>query len=235
MNRLLRFVSLAAILSGLGATQLAAQDSTVYLVHGIPGQDINQPPELPVDVTFNGTCLFANVPFGVIEGPLPCTPGPYLVEVRPADLLNPGSQPPLIVNNFQLEADISYAIVAHLTDTGELALSSFVEDLSPVTPERSRATIHHVAYATPADVEMHHKLGPEVVTMQGITNGDQVGGELLAGVWRMWLYSAGASEPRFGPYGLNLQQRTAYMIFGVGSFVNHTFTVLVKPVRVGRD
>lgn len=235
MDRLLLRGLLAVTLLGATAAELTGQDASVYVVHGIPGTDLGLAADLPVDITSNGTCLLTNVPFGTIAGPLAFAPGRYLIEVRPADLVNPCSQPPLVANTFDWSASVSYAAVAHLDAAGAAALSSFIEDLSPVRAGNSRATLHHLAYAPPGDVELHRKMTSEMEFVPGVANGDQVGTELPFGVWRLTLYPAGSSNSIYGPVGLNLQQRTAYMIFAVGSFLNDTFTVLSKPVRVGRN
>ena len=67
-------------LVGLGAAE-AARAAEVYVVHGIPGEDLGLDPRLPDDVEVDGSCVVAGLEFGDVEGPLSLDPGRYTFEI----------------------------------------------------------------------------------------------------------------------------------------------------------
>ena len=44
---------------------MAPGTATVYVLHGIPGEDLGLDPELPVDVSVNGACALPGFTFGI--------------------------------------------------------------------------------------------------------------------------------------------------------------------------
>ena len=45
-------------------------NASVYIVHGIPGQDLGFAENLPIDIAVDGDCVLRNLVFGQIYGPL---------------------------------------------------------------------------------------------------------------------------------------------------------------------
>ena len=48
---------------GTPAADADGHESMVYVVHGIPGQDLGLEPALPVDVSVNGACALESFAF----------------------------------------------------------------------------------------------------------------------------------------------------------------------------
>ena len=55
--KVLRSLAAASVaFLGLAHASAAVAHGTVYVVHGIPGDDIGLPTDLPVDISVNGAC-----------------------------------------------------------------------------------------------------------------------------------------------------------------------------------
>lgn len=219
-------------------TPASGQTAMVYAVHGIPGTALGAPTtDLPVDVAVGGTCVAAlnALNFGEIRGPLPLpAPATYLVEIKPADTLNPCSKATLLSTNVDVAPGINASIVAHLTEPGTPNLAVFVNDVSSTPPGQGRFILHHTAKAPAVDVRVYRGNGKgnsPSVPIPGFANGAQVAAEFQPGVWQATL-SVGDSVV-FGPAGLQLKPKTAQLVYAIGIFPD-SFTVITKTIPAMR-
>ena len=117
----------------------AADDAYLYIVHGIPGRNIeeNLNPGFPIDVLVNGeSCLERGLAFGSTSGPLSFPPGTYDVQISEANTLAPSTNPSIIAAKVALPAGASVTAVAAISG-GEPTLQ-FADNLTPVTPGYAR-------------------------------------------------------------------------------------------------
>lgn len=228
------------LLSG-GLTHAAS----VYIVHGIPGQDLGLDPSLPVDVSVNGNCAVPNFQFGNIVGPVDLPGGSYDIAISLANADTPCSSEAVIsAPGVALEDDASYSIVANLTEAGDgVTANVFLNDVT--TTQGARVTVHHTAAAPAVDVLAGTSRRLRVASpLTNLTNGTQGQVDLRSGHLSVAVAPAGAAtvvHPRdireavvFGPTTLNLAPRTAYLVFAVGSLANQTFTLLVQDIDVAK-
>jgi hypothetical protein len=209
--------------------------AAVYVVHGIPGTDLdsNGDPELPVDISVNGGCALEGFRFGEIVGPIMLEPGSYDIEISPADPDDPCSGAPVIsVSGLMLEEGTNYSIVAHLDEFGGPTASAFVNNVEATGRGKARLIAHHTAAAPAVDVTVSREedgTGPSL-TIADFVNGDQAEAEVRPGEWWVSIAPAGTGMPVFGPAGIELSPFKAYLVYAVGSVDTGSFTLLVESI-----
>ncbi len=224
---------LLAVLVSLGLVSYATAGATVYVVHGIPGQDLGADPALPVDVSINGACALPGFAFGEIVGPLALDAGTYDIAISLADPNNPcGNAPVIEAPGIELVDGENYSIVAHLTADGTPTASVFVNDLS-VRHFTSRVNVFHTAAAPAVNIELdrEHPWWWPSKWLWDVMNGDQGSVELIYGTYDVSIFPAESWEPVFGPLAVDFERETAYAVFAVGSLANETFTLLAQPIE----
>ncbi|HJO36896.1 MAG TPA: DUF4397 domain-containing protein [Gammaproteobacteria bacterium] len=239
MNKQRRMAAFGAALGlGLGAG-IAAADETgfeIYVVHGIPGEDVDAAPMLPVDVSVQpdggeAICAVENLMFGDITGPLSLPAGSYNVMVWPANVDEPCSGSTLIEADIDFEAGESYSVVAHLEADGDITASSFENTFTTETlgDKEVLTTVRHLAAAPAVDVRLE-RLGTEAL-LEGLENGDEVSAPLRRGRWDAAVLPAGGDAAVFAAE-LPLAAQTAQFVYAVGSLTNDTFTLLTQTLPV---
>ena len=227
------FVSFAFIvlLSAPAGAQSLAQ---VFVIHGIPGQDVSGAPrDLPVDVSVNGACALPNFRYGQIVGPLSLTAGTYTVAVHfpatgsctSAAVIGPAQVP--------LAAGENATLLAHLTGTGTLTASKFVNDLRQTPAARARVVVHHTANAPAVDFYLTTQFGNTLATRglaTSVVNGEATTLPVAGQSTQFAITAAGQAAAAFGPAGLSLQPNRAYLLYVVGSLANNSLGVIVKDV-----
>jgi hypothetical protein len=206
----------------------------VFVVHGIPGQDVaGAPRDLPVDVSVNGACALPNLRYGQIVGPLQLNPGTYRVAVHfpatgactSAAVIGPADIP--------LFAGENATLLAHLTGTGALTASKFVNDLRQTAASRARVMVHHTANAPAVDVYLTTQFGNALATRglaTSVVNGETATLPVAGQNTQLAIAAAGQSAAAFGPVGLGLQANRLYLLYVVGSLANNSLNVIAHDV-----
>lgn len=223
MSKALAFLTMALLTL---TAPLFAQtgNATVYVVHGIPGEDVGAARALPVDVSVNGTCALKNFQFGDIAGPVNLPAGTVTVKISLASASNPCGGPTAIgPAGIQLKAGENASIVACLTSDGKPTAKKFTNDVSKAAGGRAKVAVHHTAFAPRVDVTVSPK-----ITINAFRNGEKYVFEADAGAAQVSIAPAGSDTPVFGPISLTLTKGTGYLVYAVGSVANNTFTLLVK-------
>ena len=202
---------------------------SVYVVHGIPGDDLGLPRELPVDVCLkDGTEVTADFKFGEIRGPLSLPPAAYELDIRLAS--QPSCQGTVVIPvSFLLSYGENAAVVAHLTEQGTIAATKFVNDANALAPGKSRIVVRHGAAAPPVNILVRRGQGSTF--LKYLRNADQsVAKEVSDGVRKVTVYSAESGRKIAGPIDLNLEAGKATFVYAVGSLRNGTFTVVPQVI-----
>jgi len=212
----LRVIATAIAAAAAGAVVLAAapasaaQDSTVYVVHGIPGQ--------PVDVYVNGEKTLPDFQPAKVAGPLELPAGAYDIA-----LTTPGGDPanPLLkVDGAQIPGGANLSLVAHLTADGKPALTPFVNDTSKVAAGKVRLVVRHTAAAPGVDV----RAGGTPV-FEGLTNPKEAKGDVDAGTVNADVVLAGTDDVVLGPTDLRLAEGSATIVYAIGSAEDKTLAI----------
>ncbi|HIJ71164.1 MAG TPA: DUF4397 domain-containing protein [Planctomycetes bacterium] len=210
-------------------SELEMVGAVVYVVHGIPGEDLGLDPDLPVDISLNGQCALPGFTFGEITDGLPLIPGVYNVKIGLANPANPCSEPAVIEADVALFAGENVTMIAHLTAEGDPTASVFSNKVGKgCFLFKSPLVVHHTAAAPTVDIEArrHRK----VLKLENVSNGDQGILNTRPGPWKVSIAPAGLEDPVFGPLNLRLRNRKVYFLYAVGSLDNETFTVLQNVI-----
>ncbi len=222
-------IALVLGLAFVGSVNAQESAATVYVIHGIQGQDLDLGPDLPVDVGLDGNCLLQGFTYGELAGPVRLDPATYNIAIGLADPENPCGNPPVIEADVPFSAGEVAVVIAHLGDDGAPTASKFLLDMSATDEGRSRLTLHHTAAAPAVDIV----LAGTVCDWQGqrrfdgVSNGDQGTLTVPPGSWNISLLPAGSDHPVLGPQRLAVDSSQAYLVFAVGSLNNDSLTLLV--------
>jgi hypothetical protein len=226
----------AFLLVGLLSGAAVAQDATVFIVHGIPGIDLDLDPELPVDIAVNGGCLLQNFKLGEIAGPVSLAAGTYNIQIKLADLSNPCGGTTVIEADVPFEANEKCTVIAHLTEEGGITASKFTHDLSGIKRNKARILMHHTAYAPSVDlmwVPLIGGIAPRMNQKDEFEHGDKYQIEIRPfpeDSWRFSLAPRGTGTTIFSQ-DFQFEDFTAYGIFAVGSVANGTFRLIVNVIQ----
>jgi Domain of unknown function (DUF4397) len=224
-----RVFGLALALSiGLSGAASAAQ---VYVVHGIPGQDVGAAAELPVDICLAGGTLvggLTGVPFGAIAGPLELPAGRYDLEVRLADGACGGAL--AVANTVYLALGESASIVAHLSEEGVPALTRFTNDARSLAEGSTRLVVRHGAAVPPVNVTVKNSRSLSFV--KELQNGEQSSAiNSRAGSYRVAVYPKGSLRPVLST-SATLEAGTSYFAYAVGSAQNGTLGLVIQAIPI---
>jgi hypothetical protein len=223
---------MVATLVAAGPRDVAAQDAGVYVVHGIPGQDLGLDPALPVDVAVNGQCFLQGFMFGDVAGPVALPPGDYDIAISLADPDNPCSNPPVIeALGVPIGAGENVTLIAHLAEDGSPTATKFVNDVSPNAPGKARVIAHHTAAAPAVDIAVGRlnfrgNMKVPQIKIEDAPNGAQAAAEIRPGNWALTISPAGSPDPVFGPVSAVLKPNNAYLLYAVGTAGTDSFTIL---------
>jgi uncharacterized surface protein with fasciclin (FAS1) repeats len=206
--------------------------ATVYVVHGIPGQDLGADPALPVDVSVNGDCALPGFSFGQIAGPLSLPAGDYEIAISVANSGAPCSNTPVIGPVTVPFADgENISIVAHLTEQGAPTASKFANDVSAIR-NRARLVARHVAAAPAVDIRLFRlsdQKESQLRVFKNVTNGQEAQTELNAGRLKIGIFVAGTRDEVL-EVRQRLEKRKLYLEYVVGSPANGTLQLLEQVI-----
>jgi len=232
---MMRNVLLGAFL--LAAAVPAAAQTTnaeVFIVHGIPAADVpGAPSGLPVDVSVGGSCLLPNFTFGQIVGALHLAPGTYSVAVHFPATGRCTSAAVIGPAQITFNAGENSTVLAHLTGSGALTASKFVNNLSPTPANRARVSIFHAANAPAVDFYLTNQFGSATATRglaTSVVNGESATIPVAGTGQQFAVTAAGSTAAAFGPEVLGLQSNKAYFLYVVGSLANNSLRVIAKDV-----
>jgi Domain of unknown function (DUF4397) len=206
-----RTLGLATATAGAGALlvlgaspALAADTATVSVLHAVP--------DTPVDVYVNGERLIDDFQPGTLTDPLQLTAGSYDLALFPADAPDGSGAPLLSADGVEVPAGANATVVAHLTESGQPALTPFVNDTSAVPAGQARVTVRHTAAAPAVDVR-----GGGQVVAPGLTNPDEASLTVPAGTVSADVVLAGTDTVAIGPADLTLAEGTTTIVYAWGS------------------
>ena len=237
-------VSLAfAGIAMLHPSQAHAQNfrvSELYFVHGLPGNELDDPLEmidfpndLPVDICVgipgSGTlnCFFANVPLGQARGPLLLTTGTYQVEMRQANFAAPGTGALVDSATVTLQRGDNHTALLHISLTGAPVINDFLNDDSRIASTSARATFRHGAREGAVDMSLLSTMGQPGIAAPSLQNPQQSAvSNIAAGPYVLFVKPAGQAMDLVAPANVFLNSRNAYFFYLVGSTERGTIRVI---------
>lgn len=191
-----------ATLSGVAAAPaaFAADDATVYVLHGVPGAT--------VDVYVNEKKTLTNFKPGDLTDALKLPAGEYDLKVTAA-----GKTDALFkADDVAVPAGANVTVVAHLDVDGKPKLSPFVNDVSKVDAGEGRLTVRHAAAAPAVDVRANEK-----VAFSNVVNGKEVKADLPAGDITADVVLAGTDTVAIGPADVTVAEGKNTIVYAWGS------------------
>lgn len=217
--------ALALLVVALPAT--AQNDSTLYVVHGIPGADLGLPNALPVDVSLDGACVLTNFRFGEITDALSVPEGRYRVRVHLGDVEDCGGAV-VIDQSVRLRHRSNSTIVAHLDTANAPTASLFANDVDPLRPGFARLGVRHTANAPGVDVTLGQR--GVLAALDNLDNGEQEVANLNAKRWVARIFPAGSLARLVGPVSLRLADGSATYVYAVGGLESGSLSLLVQTI-----
>ena len=204
----------------LGASPALADDhtATVSVLHGVP--------DTPVDVYANGERLIDDFQPGTLTDPLELPAGSYDLALYPADAPDASGDPLLSADGVSVPAGADATVVAHLTESGQPALTPFVNDTSTVPAGQARVTVRHVAAAPAVDV----RAGGSVI-VEALTNPNEASLETAAGSVSADVVLAGTDTVAIGPADLELAEGANSIVTAWGSAEDGNLALAVQVVE----
>jgi hypothetical protein len=232
----------------------AVDSATLYVVHGIPGDDLGLVPGLPVDVLVNGElCALEGFTFGQTAGPLALDPGKYNIQISLSSEKPCGSTAPILEAKVTLDAGENATIVAYLDQEGKPTVGKFVNfDKATITTNdqispraNSLLAVRHAANAPAVDVTATMAKNNRFrVQINDLSNSEEARARVPDGNWRVSLQAAQSPNPgadlpgsnmidfRFGPETLTLKANQAYFVYAVGSIETGSFQLIIQTLTL---
>jgi len=200
------------------SAQASGNVASITLVHGVPG--------LLVDIYVDGGAPIEDVAFGTVAT-VPGQPGRNTVAIRPANA--PANSAPVLSRTFFLRKNQSKSVVAHLTASGQPALTVYANDQSPTAAGQARVTVRHDAAAPPVDIVVNNS----TTLIAGLRNPNQAKADVPAGSYLVDVRAAGTTTTVLDDAPLSLDAGTNTIVYAIGSLSDGTFTVAtqVLPAR----
>ncbi len=189
MRHLFRFLGVLALLAFTAAAPAAAQDtSDVYVVHGIPGVD--------VDVYVDGALTLEGFAPKDIAGPLSLPAATYDIEIfaataDPAAASADRTDDAVISASPAVPGGANLSVVAHLDESGTPVLGAFVNDVTPAGAGNGRLTVRHTAAAPTVDIVAG---GAAVPPFVNLSNGGEAKADLPAGDYATGIAATGTTD-----------------------------------------
>ena len=135
---------IASLMTAAPAVAAGHTDARLTVVHGIP--------DVPVDIYVNGAKTLENFQPNTVTDPIPLPNGSYEIDIYTAGDGPAVAAMPVLSTELQLPPGGNVTAVAHLTDTGGLALSAFLNDTTTTQPNDARLVVRHLANAPAVDI-----------------------------------------------------------------------------------
>lgn len=208
---------LAVVALSATAAQAQDTDSTVAVLHGVPG--------LTVDVYVNGEETIPDFAPGTLTDPLTLPAGSYDIAVYPDGADPETDEPAISAEGLEVPGGADLTLVAHLDAGGTPTLSAFANDTSQLAAGETRLTVRHTAAAPAVDV----RAGEEPV-IQGLENPDEQVLDLPAGTVSADVVAAGTDTVVLGPADLDLAEGTNTIVYAWGSLDEETLDLAVQVI-----
>lgn len=221
MRHLFRFLGVLALLAFTAAPAAAQDTSDVYVVHGIPGVD--------VDVYVDGALTLDGFAPKDIAGPLSLPAATYDIEIfaaadDPAAASADRTDDAVIAVSPAVPGGENLSVVAHLDGDGAPTLSAFVNDVTPAGAGNGRLTVRHTAAAPTVDIVAG---GEAVAPFVNLSNGGEAKADLPAGDYPTGIAATGTTDALVDA-PVTVVEGENLVVYAIGDFAGGTFELLTQ-------
>jgi hypothetical protein len=213
----------AAPLTMLATPAVAAENASVVVVHGVPGQIVDV--YASADTTYTAEeALLTDFEPGTVTKPVSIPGGTYNLAVFPKDA-DPSGEPAIKAEGVTVPDGANISIAAHLNADGAPVLTPFVDDVSKVDAGEGRLIVRHTAAAPAVDV----LAGGEPV-FTNLTNPNEAKADLAAGTVSASVAATGTTDPVIGPADVTVKEGAATIVYAWGSLEDENLAVAVQTI-----
>lgn len=211
----------AATTFGVSSAAGAQDTSEVYVVHGIPGVD--------VDVYVNDALTLEGFAPKDIAGPLDLPAGNYDIKIfaaadGPAATAAERTDDAVIDVAPDVPGGANLSVIAHLDGEGAPTLSAFANDVTETAAGEGRVTIRHTAFAPAVDIVAG---GAAVPPFTNLTNGNEAKADLPAGDYPTGIAATGTTEALVEA-PVTVAEGTNLVVYAIGDFAGGTLELLTQ-------
>ena len=213
----------AAPLTMLATPAVAAENASVVVVHGVPGQIVDV--YASADTTYTAEeALLTDFEPGTVTNPVSIPGGTYNLAVFPKDA-DPSGEPAIKAEGVTVPDGANISIATHLNADGAPVLTPFVNDVSKVDAGEGRLIVRHTAAAPAVDV----LAGGEPV-FTNLTNPNEAKADLAAGTVSASVAATGTTDPVIGPADVTVKEGAATIVYAWGSLEDENLAVAVQTI-----
>ena len=191
-------VGLLGLLSAGLTPSVAADETCIYLVQGLPGRTVS--------VEVDGDEVTGSLTGGKVAGPFAVESGTRTVTFRTGDET-------VATSKVTLPAGSNSEVVLHLpaSPTGDPVVTRFDNRLDAVANGRAAHSVAHVGAAGPIDIRVN-----EQVVSANVANGEFTYKVVPGGTRTVDIVMTGKSDPLLGPFENRLAPDRMTWLFVVG-------------------
>lgn len=214
-----RRAGVTAVVVGLGALvpitadhASAAATGTVYVVQGVA--------DTPMTITVDGKAVATAAAAKTIVGPLTLTAGSHTVAAESPSRTETVSASVSVTAGSHLDA----VLHRQVDPSKPPVITTFPNDLSPVTAGSGRLVVAHTAAVGPADVRVDQK-----VLFQNIANGEALTVVVPASTYSVDIVPAATPGPVvFGPANVPVAPTALTRVFAIGVAATSSMDAVVQ-------
>jgi hypothetical protein len=208
----------------LGTRQASAADSNVYVVHGIPGVDV----DVYAGSVDPANLVVGDFMYGDVAGPLTLPEGDLQVIVTAAGA--PGTV--IIDQTLAVPGGANVSVAADLVG-GAPVLTPFVNDVSAVPAGNGRVTVRHAADAPAVNVLVNGE-----IAISGLAAGAQESAVLPTGTYDVQVQlTDGTPLPALSPGSVDIPAGVNTIVYATGSASDTDFPLglVLQAIEVGEE
>ncbi len=194
-------------------TSHAADEATIYVVQGIPGQNL--------DVEVDGETVAENVKTAAVAGP-------FTIDAGSTKITFSDGGETVAESTFSVKAKSSTDIVVHLPAAADEdpVVTVFPNDLDSVPKNKASLVVAHTALVPPADIRVNGD-----VLFENIANGESLQLTVPVATYRVAIVPTGETEPVvLGPLSLTVKGGAVNRVYAVGDPGKKTMNVAVHVI-----
>jgi len=217
MKRLLLGLAAVAAMTFVPHTASGQESPDLMLVHALKG--------VTVDIAVDGTVIVPDFKEGSSAN-INSFAGQTLSNVTITDstsgdtLLGP-------VASLEIPASGSHSIVAHRTESGDVTITTYANDVSATSAGNARLTVRHTAEAAALDL----KIGSET-PISGLTNPNEQSIELPVGQLTDAMTAPAGGDAIAGISTLNLDANTNTIVYVIGATSDDSIDFVIQVVDI---
>lgn len=202
------------------SAQEGGGDATVTVVHGIP--------DTTADIWVDGDLTLDDFEPGVITDRLALPAGEHTIALTAPDAADASEA--LQTVDITLKPGANASVVVHLDEAGNVQITAFTNDVSPVAAGDARVVVRHVAATGPVDVAAN---GDDLVS--DLAPGQEATAEVPAGNYAVSVTAVSGGAGLADIDDAELPEGAGTIMYAVGNPDGDTFEILVQTVAGLQD